>query len=272
MGEEQSTHQTCGGESGRMAAHAYLLGERLDLRPLEPELVPTSASLTIRRGARGYAVLFRYGSVVLFDLTPSEEKKFLAEMARLVFRPLILRETERAQLRVDPTAKDQIDSSGAIIVGALVPEQLQLVADVLAKSVVLGHYESKLDAVFERVEPLATALQNGGIRSSQARLLIREIGEVLLIEHRMVGQVEVLENPDLLWEHPELERFYNRLRDEYELRERERALNRKLKLVSRTVAPLLELIQHKRSLRVEWYIVILIVFEIVLTLYEMFVR
>jgi uncharacterized Rmd1/YagE family protein len=93
---------------------------------------------------------------------------------------------------------------------------------------------------------------------------------VLLIQHKMVGHVEVLEKPDVLWDHPELERFYARLRNEYELRERERALNRKLELVSRTVATLLELIQNRRSLRVEWYIVLLILFEIALTLYGMF--
>jgi uncharacterized Rmd1/YagE family protein len=34
----------------------------------------------------------------------------------------------------------------------------------------------------------------------------------------------------------------------------------------------LNLLQNRRSLRVEWYIIILIVFEILLTLYAMFVR
>jgi uncharacterized Rmd1/YagE family protein len=34
----------------------------------------------------------------------------------------------------------------------------------------------------------------------------------------------------------------------------------------------LELLQAKHSLRVEWYIVILIIVEILLTLYELFVR
>jgi uncharacterized Rmd1/YagE family protein len=50
------------------------------------------------------------------------------------------------------------------------------------------------------------------------------------------------------------------------------ALERKLDLISRTAETLLELMQHKRSLRVEWYIVILIVIEILLTLYEIFAR
>jgi hypothetical protein len=46
-------------------------------------------------------------------------------------------------------------------------------------------------------------------------------------------------------------------------------LNRKLELVSRTVETALGLLQARRSHRVEWYIVILIVFEILLTLYQL---
>ena len=48
--------------------------------------------------------------------------------------------------------------------------------------------------------------------------------------------------------------------------ERFDALNRKLDLITRTVETVLELLQNRRALRVEWYIVGLIVFEIVLTI------
>ncbi len=99
---------------------------------------------------------------------------------------------------------------------------------------------------------------------------MRYIGDALLIDHKMVGRVEVGEKPELLWERPELERLYVRLEDEYEIRERHLALERKLSLISRTAETLLDLLQHHRSLRVEWYIVALIVFEIFLTLYELF--
>ena len=79
------------------------------------------------------------------------------------------------------------------------------------------------------------------------------------------------EKPEILWEHPELERLYQRMADEYELRERHAALERKLELIYRSAETLLDLLHSKRTLRVEWYIVILIVVEVLLTLYEMFV-
>ena len=83
---------------------------------------------------------------------------------------------------------------------------------------------------------------------------------------------EVVDKPELLWDHPELELLHARLESEYELGERAAMLDRKLELTARTVRTILELLQNRRTLRVEWYIVMLIVVEIGLSLYEMFVR
>ena len=88
----------------------------------------------------------------------------------------------------------------------------------------------------------------------------------------MVGRVEVGEKPDALWERPDLERLYLRLEDEFELKERQLALHRKLEVIGQTVETVLDLLQSRRALRVEWYIVVLIVAEILLNLYEMFWR
>jgi required for meiotic nuclear division protein 1 len=50
------------------------------------------------------------------------------------------------------------------------------------------------------------------------------------------------------------------------------ALDRKLDVVCRTVEPLLGLVQTRSSLRVEWYIVLLIIAEILLTTYPLFLH
>jgi len=86
----------------------------------------------------------------------------------------------------------------------------------------------------------------------------------------MVGRVEIAEKPDVLWDHPELERLYARLEDEYELVERSRAMERKLALINETVGTLIDLVQNQRSVRLEWYIIGLIGIEILLSLYQLF--
>jgi uncharacterized Rmd1/YagE family protein len=92
------------------------------------------------------------------------------------------------------------------------------------------------------------------------------------MQQTMVGRVEVGEKPEVLWERPDLERLYERLKDEFEVDERHRALERKLVLISRTAETGLDLLHNRSSLRVEWYIVILIVIEIVLLVWDMFLK
>ena len=112
---------------------------------------------------------------------------------------------------------------------------------------------------------VAAALAQGLRQTQQGR------GEALLVQHRVSGQVAVAEKPDVLWERPDLERLYARLEDEYELKERAEALNRKLAVISETAQALTDVIDTERSLRLEIIIVVLILLEIVIAAYQIFV-
>jgi uncharacterized Rmd1/YagE family protein len=254
-----------------VSVRAILLGERLDLKGLETTERLGLNPLVIPAGERQYAVLFRYGAAVLFGLSPLAEVAFLKQLDPLVGQPYGKREIEDARVAVSPSADEEV-AGGEILLREVTVEHMQIVADALAKSVVLGYYEASLARVFDAVEPFAAGLRQSGRSVPRSRDLLRYIGETLLMQHKMVGRVEVGEKPDLLWERPTLTRLHARLEDEFEVQERRLALERKLDLLSKTAETLTELLQNKRSLRVEWYIVSLILIEIFLTLYQLFVQ
>jgi uncharacterized Rmd1/YagE family protein len=257
------------GPGSVVTVRAILLGERIDLKGLEATGRVAANPLVISAGEGQYAALFRYGAIVLFGVNPLQEVTFVDQLARLVGQPYAKRETEEARIRVDPAGEDRVEG-GEIVLREVTAESMQVIADALAKSVVLGFYEASLAAIFDAVEPFAQGLKSGGRATPKDRDLLRYIGDTLLTQHKMVGRVEVGEKPDVLWELPGLSRLFSRLEDEYELPERKLAVDRKLDLISRTVETLVDLVHNKRALRVEWYIVILIVIEIVLTLYQLF--
>jgi uncharacterized Rmd1/YagE family protein len=211
----------------------------------------------------------RYGAVVLFNVSRESEGSLLGEVTPFVKQLFESPETEEIALRVTAGQEEGIENE-TVRLCQLTVERVQLVASVLAKSVVLAEYESRVAENFDRIEPFAAELHEHGRGGRKMKDLLRQIGNVLLTEHKMVGRVEVREKPEFLWEHPELESLYLRLEDEFEIAERYAALERKLALTSRTVGTVLELLQNRRTLRVEWYIVILIVSEIMLMAYEMF--
>jgi required for meiotic nuclear division protein 1 len=256
--------------SERLGVRALLLGERIDTRALESGATLAAPPLTIQLPQDGgIAVLFRYGVVVLFDADRPATDDFLARVAPFVSDPLPVPDQEDGQLIVRPDTDLQVDPSGNILVQDRCVERLQLIADVFAKTLVLAHYEARIAALFDRIEPLAAMLRSKGRAGARSRELLHHIGDVLAMQHKMVGRVETGEKPELLWEHPELERLYMRLAEEYELRDRDRALDRKLDVVTRTVETLLGLVQTRSSARVEWYILLLIVAELALALYPL---
>lgn len=251
----------------QFAGRALFAGNRLDLQPFRNAHRLAASPLAVSAGASGVAVLFRFGVVVMFNLGPVEEAGFLAGLASSIVEPFENPEVEEVTVQIAAAQEESVASS-RIVLQALDITRLQIIADALAKSVVLGYYETTLNETFDRIEPLASKLRSGKGSMHQGRNLLSHIGDVLMIQVRMVGRVEVSEKPELLWDLPQYERLYADLEDNYELRERHLAIERKLELVSRTAATLFDLSHNKRSLRVEWYIVILILVEILLMLYE----
>lgn len=258
-----------GGQNGGMLARALLLGERLDTRALRlAEETALLLPMTVRV-KDGWVVLFRYGVVVSFGLSRPAEAAFLASLAHAVSEPLPAPECEDVRILVGGEHEETLDAAGAIIVRQASVDRLRAIAEILARNALLSHHEATIAQLFDRVEPLAIALRREGRIGWRDRDLLRQIGDVLFTQHKMVGRAEAMDKPELLWEFPELERLYARLEAEYELRDRARALDAKLDLLSRGCETLIGLVQARRSLRVEWYVVFLIVAELCLSIFAL---
>ena len=256
-----------------VGVRAHLLANRIELRHFEGPDRLSASPLTLSAGANGCAVLFRYGAVVLAGLTGEEEKRFLGEIAPYLRDVYPAAETEETIVRKLPGSQEGAYGQEIRLVDFQL-EKIQVVADVLAKSVVLAYYEAKVAASFGKIETLAENLKVAGNPGAHPRErggegILKSLGETLLVETRVVGRAEVVEKPELVWERPEQERLHNLLAEEYELRERHAILERKLALISRTAETVIGLLRHRSSIRVEWYITILIMFEILLTLYTL---
>ncbi len=228
----------------------------------------STTPLAFRVGGTGLAVLFRYGAAVLIGLDEADEARVLADVSDHVAGADGVREEEIAQILVEPGQEEQISVTGAIQVKAATIEHQLIVADALAKSVALAQDERQMAQVFEKIEPFAASLASGGRWPAGRSAVIRLIGQSLLAQHRLAGRVAVREKPDILWDRPDLERFYARLEDEYELVERAEDLDRKLSVIGSTAEALLDMLDTSRFLRLEILVVVLILAELALGLVE----
>jgi uncharacterized Rmd1/YagE family protein len=251
----------------RVNARAVLVGDRIDTAALETGDALSTTPLAFRAGAKGVAVLFRYGVVVFVNMEAKEEREYLRSLRGRISGPFKTREDESAIVEI--AAEDQIPPGGPIGVKEMTLERLLLVGYALADSVVLAHDEREVSAVFDSIEPFARQLAERGRTPGGRRAILKHIGNALLVQHRLSGRVAVGEDPDVLWDRPDLERLYSRLKDEYELAERVEGLNNKIAVIAETARALADLMDSERGLRLELMIVLLIVFEIVITLGQM---
>jgi uncharacterized Rmd1/YagE family protein len=247
---------------------ALQLGERIDLKGLERADAFSSDPLAFRTTSGGSVILFKSGAAVFVGLTPIEEEDLIRGLGERIVLPLDEREIEMAQLVIKPDDDELLSSSGAIQLKTAEPDRLLLVAEVLAVSVALGYDERRIAKAFERVTPIADSLSGGKLTSAPQSALLEQIGEALSIQHRMASRVDLDEKPDVLWDHPELERFWAKLVDEYDLPQRARAIDRKLVVIRETADTLVDLISTRTSHKLEWYIIALIALEFAFSLYS----
>jgi uncharacterized Rmd1/YagE family protein len=256
----------------RLTARAILLGERIDTAGLERSDVIATTPLAFRSGVNGQVVLFRYGAAVLIGLSPVEEDEVLRGLRPRIASPFARLEDETVAIEIAPDAEEQVVPGGPITVRELSPPRLIIIADALAKNVALARDEREVSKVFDVIEPFAAQLAESGRSPTGRRQMLRTIGQALLVQQRISGRIEVEEKPDVLWDHPQFERLHARLADEYELKERAAALARKLRIIGETTGALTGLIDTQRSIRLEATIVALIVVEVLITLYDLFIR
>jgi uncharacterized Rmd1/YagE family protein len=215
----------------------------------------------------GYVVVFRYGAVVLIGLQDAEEKSVLDEIRPEKANPP---EEERFAIELRPDQEEGLATNGGIQLKELTAAHVLVLADILAKSVALARYERETASVFDTIEPAAAALAVSGRIPKDRKALLQLIGSALLAQHRVSGRIAFAEKPEILWEHPELERFYARLEDEFEIVERGTLLNGKMTVLASVAETFTDMMDTARSARLELLIVILIVAELIIAAVTMF--
>jgi uncharacterized Rmd1/YagE family protein len=263
-----TTNENSTTEKATLTVRALLVGERLNPSGLESRVMVSTTPVAFRLHASGMVVLFRYGVVVLIGLSPDEQTAFLTALKPRIVGEFPRYEEEIAQVQLCDDSDETVQPGGPICLNSFSDDRLLVVADALAKSTVLAHDERRVSAVFDVIEPFAQELATYGRTPRSRKAILKLIGNALLVQQRVSGRVAVAEKPDVLWEKPELERLYARLEDEYELKERVDGLDRKLAVIADTANTLTDIIDTRRSLRLEIAVVVLIVFEIAITLFQ----
>jgi len=145
---------------------------------------------------------------------------------------------------------------------------LIIIALVVSQSVGLEKYEQDLNMHFERSQLLLDFTKSYALLKRSK--LIEFARNLMTIQHGMVNDLFLLDKPNILWDNEEAEKIYNMLSSTLELKDRFEIVEHKLTHLKEDISMSLDLFNQKHSEFLEWIIIGLIGFEIVMGLIEFF--
>ena len=217
-------------------------------------------------------LVFSFGSIVFINhSTPNEIAALLNYLYS--FEPdidvkkadrytddysLHLRETESIELTDEFVVVPEYES--------YYPE---LISTVLAKSVALEKIEEQLGHINDKLETMIDRLEKGKLRIGNKELA-RTTAKIIRHEYNTLAYVMILDKPDITWTSSSAGEFYDKLLEFFELNDRYLILKSKTDILYNIMDGFSTISHSIRGLFVEWIIVILILFEIVLSLLGIF--
>ena len=145
----------------------------------------------------------------------------------------------------------------------------ELISTVLAKSVALEKTEEQLGQINDKLETMIDRLEKGKLRIGNKELA-RTTAKIIRHEYNTLAYIMILDKPDITWTSSSAGDFYDRMLEFFELNDRYKILKSKTEILYNIMDGFSTISHSIRGLFVEWIIVILILFEIVLSLLGIF--
>jgi required for meiotic nuclear division protein 1 len=216
-------------------------------------------------------LVFSFGSIVFINSSqPDEFELFLKYLQ--TFEPEIdskraHKYTDDYSLHIEETTQVQLTDE-YVVVPKYENYYPELISTVLAKSVALEKTEEQLGKIHDKLETMIDRLEKGRLRIGNKELA-RTTAKIVRHEYNTLAYIMILDKPDITWTSSNANEFYDKMLEFFELNDRYKILKSKTEILYNIMDGFSTISHSIRGLFVEWIIVILILFEIVLTLLEM---
>ncbi|MBP1943273.1 putative Rmd1/YagE family protein [Bacillus luteolus] len=213
-------------------------------------------------------MVFSFGSIVFINYSePAEIKKFLTFIQS--FEPEVDlthfdKYSDDYSLHVKETDRIQYDDE-YVVVPTYEEFYPELISTVIAKSVALEKTEEQLGKIHDKLENMIDRLEKGKLRIGNKELA-RTTAKIVRHEYNTLAYIMILDKPDITWTSSNAGEFYDCMVDFFELNDRYKILKSKTEILYNIMDGFSTISHSIRGLFVEWMIVILILFDIALTI------
>lgn len=229
----------------------------------------TKTQLMLETSLGKWIVAYDFGAVVFFGVTEDDRKVMLSKILEKVGPEPHPPMHEELLVEIDPE-----NTPEALFDRVRLPRldeiTIGLVALVVAQSAAMEYYEEDVEALLGQVQAQTRTLERVGTFRGSVKELVKFVGAGMSTRNQVVTTLSLLDAPDAVWNDERLDSVYRGLRKTFEIEDRYRALDYKLRMIQDNLEILVDLGQTRRSLTLEMTIVVMIALEIALVLYQMF--
>jgi len=211
----------------------------------------------------GSVFYFAYGCMVLWGLSPEQEKQFVSLVKPFESQPLTPPLEDHMSFTSGETFKIINDE---IVLANNSPLTLLAASHSLAQSVKLDAFEKSVDRTVESMRHLPEQMAKQGKIGLSRRQIRRKMGELFIERNSINLHSDILDKPEFFWVYPDVEPVYTMIANYLDLSPRVEVLNQRLGVVHELFEMLNSELNHQQSSRLEWIIIILIFIEVGITL------
>lgn len=209
----------------------------------------------------GEVWIFDYGVMIFWGAPEDAMQRLISDTAPSVRGEFPQHEVERYQFLMAEMTMMREDT---ITLASDEILQRLAVSHALAQSSKLGHFEQMAKNVIVENTYLSTVLADTGKIPLSRKSIAKLRGTLFSVKSDIMLNFNLLDTPEFFWSYPELEHEYNLVAKYLDIVSRVTVLNKKLETIHELLEMLASEQHHKHSSILEWIIILLIAFEVVL--------
>mmetsp|Transcript_23912 Transcript_23912/g.36866 ORF Transcript_23912/g.36866 Transcript_23912/m.36866 type:complete len:249 (+) Transcript_23912:671-1417(+) len=233
---------------------------------------------SVSPGVDRYVTIFRYGSVVFFNVSWKEQREIIAEIKKYSKDSISIgfEQREKYEIAIKPGMTEAEIESDDVIKGdyarvaQLNMNNVAVISTIMSQTVALDSYNVTVEELLAALEQInENVKKTGRIANDEKEALFKVVAQSNSIFNDMLTKVRVKERSDTAWNYAQCDRVYEGMKEEFEVDERFSHVVFKLNLIQQNAKFFLDVLHNQKSNALEWIIIVLIGFECGLMLMDM---
>lgn len=223
---------------------------------------------------QGDIFFFNYGSIVCWGFKKNFEDKLIEYVKDFSVHPLKHVETDHFSYRYGEETTIDTHEKYRMDIITLHSDDLLVKLAIsygLAQSIKLEAFEEAIQDTIRVNSYLPEEMAAHGVISLSRRAIFKRIGEIFIARSSININIEYLDAPEFFWRNPNLEPLYVMMKKFLDIPSRVMSLNQKIDVLQELLDILNSQVQHRHSSLLESIIILLILVEIIISLFQLHV-